>query len=105
VDGDFIRFHAVKNSTLAIESTPVFLAPGTYLLNWQLLNAFSALFASQPVKINDHNDEATRNDSLPECVHIQQVCSVLDRGQDKGTEQRAMNGADRAEKACAGEFP
>ena len=59
----------------------------------------SALFAAQAIKIDDHNNEAARDDSLPEWIHIQQVCAVIDCGEDEGTEQGAMDGADRTKQA------
>ena len=59
----------------------------------------SAFFAAQAIKIDDDNDETTRDDSLPKWIHIQQVGAVIDRCQDKGPEQGAVNRPDRTKKA------
>jgi hypothetical protein len=59
----------------------------------------SAFFAAQAIKIDDHNDEAARDDSLPEWIHIQEVGAVVNRCQDERPEQRAVNGPDRTKKA------
>jgi hypothetical protein len=69
----------------------------------ELLNSdpTSPFLATQTVKIDDHDDEAAGNDTLPEWIHVQQVCAVIDRRQDEGAEERAMDGADRTKKACA----
>ena len=61
----------------------------------------SALLSAQPVKIDDNDDEDTGDNALPKRVHVQQVGAVIDCGQDKGTEQRAVHRADGAKKACA----
>ena len=63
----------------------------------------SAFFAAQAIKIDDDNDEAARDDALPEWIYVQQVCAVIDRRQDEGAEERAVHRADRTKKACAAE--
>src|ERR1700730_8130825 len=69
----------------------------------ELLNSdpTSPFLATQTVKIDDHDDEAAGNDTLPEWIHVQQVCAVVDRRQDEGAEERAVDGADSTKKACA----
>jgi hypothetical protein len=58
------------------------------------LDSGLTLLTPQAVKIDDHDYKAAGDDSLSEWIHIQQVCTVINRRQDKGPEQRAMNGAD-----------
>src|ERR1700722_9151825 len=59
-----------------------------------------AFFTAQTVKIDDHNDEAARDNPLPEWIHIQQVCAVVNRRQDEGSEKRAVEGPDCTKQAC-----
>ncbi len=61
----------------------------------------STLLAAQAVEIDDDDDQAAGDDSLPEWIHIQQIGTVVDGGQNEGTEQGTVNGPDRTEKTGA----
>src|SRR6516162_11559179 len=53
----------------------------------------SALFAPQSVKIDDNDNQDAGDDTLPECIYVQQIGAVVDRRQDEGTEQRPVHRA------------
>jgi hypothetical protein len=61
----------------------------------------SALFATQSVKIDDNDNQDAGDDTLPECVYVQQIGAVVDRRQDEGTEQRPVHRANGTEKTGA----
>lgn len=45
---------------------------------------FLAFFPAQTVEIDDHDNEDTGDDSLPEGIHVQQIGAIVDRGQNEG---------------------
>src|SRR5690348_15898274 len=56
---------------------------------------------SQPVEIDDDDDEQAGDDALPERVDVQEIGAVVDGGEDEGAEQRPMHRADGAEQRGA----
>jgi hypothetical protein len=65
------------------------------------LDSGLAFLTPQTVEIDDPNDQASCNDALPEWIHVQQVCAVIDRREDEGAEERAVDGANGTKKAGA----
>src|SRR6516165_8464081 len=59
------------------------------------------LLTPQPVKIHNDDDQDPCDDTLPESIDIQQVSSVVNGRQDKGSKQRPVNRSDRAKEAGA----
>jgi hypothetical protein len=45
---------------------------------------FLAFLPAQTVEIDDHDNQATGNDPLPEGIHVQQIGAIVDRGQNEG---------------------
>jgi hypothetical protein len=54
------------------------------------------LLTPQPIKIDNDDDQHTRDDALPESIDVQKVSSVVNGRQDKGSKQRAVHWPDRA---------